>query len=629
MLISIGYSACHWCHVMEHESFEDLQVAEMMNRHFINVKVDREERSDVDMLYMQAVQLMTGHGGWPLNCFVLPDGRPFYGGTYFNKTQWLNILQTLSDLYKDQPLKINDYASQLTQGIIQAESLVTLNKTELPLNKEVLKTTVAKWKGRLDNVEGGPDRAPKFPLPSNYQFLLRYSILEKDDDLLKHVELTLKKMAFGGINDQLRGGFCRYSTDKLWKVPHFEKMLYDNSQLISLYCEAFTLTGNELYREVAEETLDFVEKDWYQAEGYFYSAYDADSDGEEGKFYVWTKEDLTDLLGENYDLFSKYYQINEAGYWEHGNYILMRSENAAQIALDTGQTREQIDERIKICKSLLLQEARSRIAPGLDDKTITSWNALMCSAFAKAYLSFGNEKYRDIALASIDFILRKLSTAQGKLFRTYKNGAAKIPGFLDDYAFTIEALINCYLISQNESFLTKARDMTDLVLQLFQNKESEFLYYTDKDAEPLVTKTSEMSDNVIPASNSQMAVNLFVLGTYFDKKDWLKRSEAMLTRVLEELKNYGSGYSNWACLALYMVFPKKELAIVGKNVNEKFLELYNHGLTNTIFALSNSVSDLPLVKNRYVEGETLFYVCRNNACELPVSSVEQALVQLA
>jgi uncharacterized protein len=625
VLISIGYSACHWCHVMEHESFEDAQVADLMNKHFINIKVDREERSDVDMLYMQAVQLMTGQGGWPLNCFVLPDGRPFYGGTYFNKSQWINILQNLSDIYVKDPTKVMEYATELTNGIKQSELISTKNKQESGVTKDVLKQSVSKWKERLDNVYGGPNRAPKFPLPSNYQFLLRYSILEKDTALQDHVELTLRKMAFGGIYDQLRGGFSRYSTDMLWKVPHFEKMLYDNSQLISLYAEAYTLTKNELYKEIAIETLDFVEKEWLTEEGAFYSAYDADSDGEEGKYYVWNDLDLKDLLGEDYELFSNYYEINDTGYWEHSNYILMRSEDLARICIKFNLNKEQVAETIKTCKDILIQEAKSRIKPGLDDKTITSWNAMMCSAYAKAYLSFQDEKYKTLALKSIHFILDKLLLPDGKLLRTYKNGDAKIDGFLEDYAFTIEALINCYVVSQNETYLLKAKQLTELTLTQFNNTESDLLYYTNNNASSLIAKTTETSDNVIPASNSQMAINLFELGTYFDKNEWIKKAENMLGNFTAELKNYGAGYSNWGCLALYLTYPFKEIAIVGNNVNEKLCELYKQGITNAILAVHANASDLPLVKDRFVANKTLFYVCENKACKLPVTSVEETL----
>lgn len=629
MLISIGYSACHWCHVMEHESFEDEQVAALMNEHFINVKVDREERSDVDMIYMQAVQLMTGHGGWPLNCFVLPDGRPFYGGTYFNKTQWINILQNLSDLYRNESKKVEDYAAALTEGIAKSELIATSDKNSREVSREVLQQTVAKWKARLDNREGGPDKAPKFPLPSNYSFLLRYSLLEKDTELLDHVNLTLTKMAFGGINDQLHGGFARYSTDIHWKVPHFEKMLYDNAQLAALYSEAFISTGNVLYKETAEETLDFVKREWYRPEGYFYSAYDADSDGEEGKYYVWNLADLKDLLGGHFEVFSKYYEINEKGYWEHGNYILMRSPEQTKILAETGLTRSKLEEKITLCKKILKQEVLSRIKPGLDDKTITAWNAMMCSAFARAYLCFENGEYRQVALQSADFITRQLSTPEGMLYRTYKNGASKISGFLDDYAFVIEAFINCYLVTQDEQWLSKAKSTCELALQLFHNPESEFLFYTDDRSSDLITRTSETHDNVIPASNSQMALNLFTLGHYYGIAEWVARAGRMLSMVTEEMKGYGSAYSNWGLLGLQLAYPFREVAIVGKNVDEKFRALYKHGVTNAIFAPSTGKSELPLVKDRLAEGKTLIYVCENNTCRLPVETIEQTLSQLA
>ena len=627
VLISIGYSACHWCHVMEHESFEDADVAKLMNTHFINIKVDREERADVDMLYMQAVQLMTGQGGWPLNCFTLPDGRPIYGGTYFNKKRWMEVLNGLAGLYSQDIDKAKEYAQNLTDGINQSELLTTQKKTDLLLTKEVLAASITKWKTMLDNEHGGPNRAPKFPLPSNYVYLLRYATLTKDQELLKHVDLTLTKMAYGGIYDQLHGGFARYSTDMIWKVPHFEKMLYDNSQLVSLYCEAFTITKNNLYKEIAIDTLDFVKKYWYTQEGCFYSAFDADSDGEEGKYYVWNQLDLKDLLGDDYSVFAEYYEINDTGYWEHGNYILMRSENLAQVLTKFSLTKAELDQKINACKGILKQEVKSRIMPGLDDKSITSWNAMMCTAYAKAYLSFGDLEYKEICLSSINFILNKLSNADGSLYRTYKNGTAKIDAFLDDYAFTIEALQHCYLVTNNEDYLIKAKTLTQLALTQFSNPKSDFLYYTNNSSSQLVARTSEISDNVIPASNSQMALNLFYLGTYFGNEDWTKRAEQMLNCVVSEMKAYGPGYSNWGCLALHLLFPFKEIAIVGNNVNEKLLSLYKEGITNAILAVSASESDLPLLLNRFDKQKTLIYVCENRTCKQPVESVKEALLQ--
>jgi uncharacterized protein len=625
VLISIGYSACHWCHVMEHESFEDEQVAEIMNKNFINIKVDREERSDVDIIYMQAVQLMTGQGGWPLNCFALSDGRPIYGGTYFNKQQWINVLTNLSELYKNEPSKVEEYARQLTEGIHQSEVMVTQRKNDLGLDKELVKASVSGWKSRFDNELGGPNRAPKFPLPNNYLFLLRYALLEKDKETMDHVQLTLKQMANGGIYDQLRGGFSRYSTDMQWKVPHFEKMLYDNAQLVSLYSEAYQHSKNELYREVAEQTLAFISEEWFTEEGCFYSAYDADSEGEEGKYYVWTKEELRAVLGEDLELFSEYYQVNETGYWEHGNYILMRNEHAAELAVKSDLSMEQLDQKIETCKEKLRMVATERVKPGLDDKTVTSWNAMMCSAYARAYLSFRHEKYREAAIKSIGFIENKLLKKDGRLYRTYKNNTAKINGFLDDYAFVSEAFILLYQITQNENYLIRAGELTGTALEAFKNPDSELLFYTDKDAADLIARSSESSDNVIPSSNSQMALNLFYLGSLLNKPEYTSKAANMLKVVLGEFRHYGSGYSNWGCLALHFIWPFREVAIVGKNVDEKLLELHQHGFTNAILAVSPGESDLPLLANRFVPGETLLYVCENKACKLPVDTIDEAL----
>lgn len=628
LLVSIGYSACHWCHVMERESFEDPEVADMMNRHFINVKVDREERSDVDMLYMQAVQLMTGHGGWPLNCFVLPDGRPFYGGTYFRKEQWLNILQNLATVYHNDHNKVEEYASRLIQGIKQSELITTTVKEQLMVDRDFIDAMVKKWEQRFDTEEGGPNRAPKFPLPNNYLFLLRYAKLSGDAQVESHAHLTLKKVAFGGIYDQLHGGFARYSTDMIWKVPHFEKMLYDNAQLVSLYCEAHTYAQNELYREVALQTLDFVRTEWYNEEGYFYSAYDADSDGEEGKYYVWSREDLEDLLGVDYTLFSKYYEINDRGYWEQGNYILMRSGREALLQMEHNITPDELNEVIGRCKKRLWQESLSRIKPGLDDKCITAWNAMMCSAYARAYLAFGRPEDKAMALANIQFMDRVLSDKDGRMKRTYKNGTARLDAFLDDYAFTASAFMDIYLITQNERYLKKAETCCSYALSNFSNPESELLYYTHNGEKQLAARTSEISDNVTPASNSQMALNLFYLSRYLGKPDWELKAKKMLAVVLPEMHAYGAGYSNWACLALHLVFPFREIAIVGNHVDEFMIKLYRHGITNAILAASASDSDLPLVKNRFAENKTLIYVCENNTCKLAVNNVEEAFEQL-
>ncbi len=627
ILVSVGYSACHWCHVMEHESFEDEKVAEIMNKHFICIKVDREERPDVDTLYMTAVQLMSGQGGWPLNCFALPDGRPIYGGTYFRKEQWINILLNLSGLFEENPEKVMQYATELTNGLHQTELINTKQFETKPFHKEVLEKCIQNWEKRFDNELGGPKKAPKFPLPNNYSFLLKYAHQTNDQKLLKHVVLTLNKMACGGIYDQLGGGFARYSVDIEWKVPHFEKMLYDNAQLVTLYCEAYRLTKNELYQQIVEETLSFVEKEWLSKENGFFSALDADSEGEEGKYYVWTEEELENLLGKDFNIFSDYYGINDIGYWEHENYILVRNENVSEILLKHQITSEELNVLISRCKTILLKEREKRIKPGLDDKILTCWNALMCKAYAEAYLTFKNSNYKTIALKNAEFLEQKMIKKDLSMFRTYKNGKAKINGFLDDYAFTIDAFIHIYIISRDEKWLNLSKDLCDYAIKNFYNPESGLFFYTDL-SNKLILRTTETSDNVIPASNSQMAINLFKLGKYFNNSDYEERSVKMLGRFTEEIVGYGSGYSNWASLYSYLLNNYYEVCIVGKAVDEKLSDLWNHYIPNTIFVVAASGSELDIMKERFVEGKTLIYVCKNKACLLPVSEVKEALKQL-
>jgi uncharacterized protein YyaL (SSP411 family) len=625
VIISVGYSACHWCHVMEHESFEDEQVAEVMNANYISIKVDREERPDVDNLYMTAVQLMTGQGGWPLNCIVLPDGRPIYGGTYFNKKQWLNVLTNIVDVFKNDKTKIEEYAANLTEGIKQAELVATTKYPENMEIEEAIHNGMKKWKERFDDTNGGPNKVPKFPLPNNYLYLLRYAHLYKDDAVMSHVNLTLTKMANGGIYDQLHGGFARYSTDGIWKLPHFEKMLYDNAQLVSLYAEAFRSAKNELYKQVVIETLDFIEHEWLTKEGCFYSAYDADSEGEEGKYYVWTIEELRTVLKDEYELFAEFYQVNEVGYWEHDNYILMRKEDLTDLLIKHHTTPDDLRSRIEKCKTSLKAVASGRVKPGLDDKSITSWNALMAKGFADAYSTFGIEKYKTIAISCVDFILDKQQKKSDELNRIYKNGVSKIDAFLDDYAFTIDALLAVYTISKNQTYLQKAQEFAELVIENFGNKENVLFYYTHKIHQQLITQQTETSDNVIPSSNSQMALNLFYLGKLIDKPEYIERAVKMLHLFLAEMVGYGAGYSNWGCLALFLTNPFKEVVIVGNNVDELFLKLHKHYFTNAILVLSENASDLPLLKNRWKKDETLIYICQNNTCGLPSTSVEEAL----
>lgn len=629
ILVSIGYSACHWCHVMEHESFEDEAVAAIMNKHFICIKVDREERPDIDQVYMLAVQLMTGHGGWPLNCFALPDGRPVYGGTYFQKEQWKNILLNLADLYRNERPRMFDYAEKLTEGVKQAE-LIKANKSENELSTDILTQSYTRWKNRFDYAEGGASRAPKFPLPNNYQFLLRYvysNVIpqEEKETLLQHIELTLQKMAYGGIYDQLGGGFSRYSVDNVWKVPHFEKMLYDNSQLVTLYCEAFQATKNPLYKQVVYETLTFVKRELTSPEGGFYSALDADSEGIEGKYYVWTKAELQTLLKEDFDLFADYYNVNEEGLWEHDSYILLRKLPDAEIAEKYDISEEVLTQKINQLKSKLLVVREQRIHPGLDDKILTSWNALMLKAYTDAYKLFQEPEFLNCAEANAHFLLQNQFRADNGLNHNYKNGKSTINGYLEDYCFTIEALIALYEATFNEHYLLAADKLMTYCIQHFSDKKSGMFYFTSDEDKALISRKMELSDNVIPASNSSIAKSLFILGHHFEREEYIEMSRKMLSNMLDEMVNYGAGYSNWAMLLLYFVQPFHEIVIAGNNAIKKQKEFSEYYLPNSLFAGSTSESELPLLQNRWTENQTLIYVCSNKTCSRPETEARETL----
>lgn len=628
LLISIGYSACHWCHVMERESFEDETVAQLMNNGFINIKIDREERPDIDTLYMNAVQLMTGHGGWPLNCFALADGRPIYGGTYFTKQQWIHVLQNLSRLYTNDKEKVEQYATDLINGINQAELINTKKQNETALHKSVLKKCVLNWTKQFDTEYGGPAKAPKFPMPNNYVFLLKYAYLYKDENLLKHIDLTLTKIASGGIYDQLGGGFARYSTDMFWKIPHFEKMLYDNAQLVTLYCEAYRLTKNTLYKKVVTETLAFIEKEWLTVDNGFYSALDADSEGKEGKYYIWTKEELRKILGDKFDVFSEYYNINETGYWEDDNYVLILTDTVSGILIKHNLKINELDILISNCKKLLIEQREKRVKPALDDKILAGWNGLMCKAYCDAFLTFKNPNYKNIALKNAAFIEQAFIKPDFSLWRSYKNKQAKINGFLDDYAFVIEAFISVYTITQNEKWLWLSDSLTEYTLKYFFNEQTGLFYYTDSISETLAVKTTETSDNVIPSSNSQMACNLFKLSKILSRQTYSKIAFDMLNRFSEDIIRYGSGYSNWALLYSDFLNDCHEVCIVGKDVEEKLLELYNYYIPNAIFVVSASASELEILNGRFVNEKTIIYVCKNKTCLLPSESITEVVKQL-
>ncbi len=632
IIISIGYSSCHWCHVMEQESFEDEEIAAIMNQHFISIKVDREERPDVDQVYMNAVQLMTGRGGWPLNCIALPDGRPIWGGTYFPKKNWKSALEQISKLYRERPEEAITFAEKLTQSV-KSHGIVTINNRTDEFTVADLDSAINEWKQYMDLNLGGRKGAPKFPMPNNYQFLLRYAIRTNDSKILDYLNTSLTKMAYGGIYDQIGGGFARYSVDKKWHVPHFEKMLYDNGQLVSLYAEAYQATKNELYKKIVYQSLEFIERELTNNEGGFYSSLDADSNNvkgelEEGAYYVWTREELKSILGEDFELFSDYYNVNNYGYWEHDNYVLIRKKGDYEISKDHSMAVSDLERKVTSWNKILLKERAKKERPRLDDKSLTSWNALMLKGYIDAYTVFDEYHFLEVALKNATFIYTKQLQENGNLNHNYKNGKSTINGYLEDYATVIDAYISLYEATFNEMWLKTAKKLTDYTFDHFFDIDKSMFYFTSNEDTDLITRKMETEDNVIPASNSIMANNLFKLSHYYSNSYYLKVSKQMLKNVKDRSLQYGSGYSNWLQLMSNYVGSFYEIAISGEEAIDRLKEINQMYIPNKLMAGSISKSEMPLMKGRFNKSETLIYVCVDGACKLPESSTKNALEQL-
>ena len=614
VLISVGYSACHWCHVMEHECFEDNEVAAFMNKHFINVKVDREERPDVDQVYMTAVQLMTQRGGWPLNCITLPDGRPIYGGTYFPKDQWMHVLQSLVHTYANDRAKAIDYARQLHEGIQQAE----LIDQPIPLDEfssERLHEMVIRWARSFDTIEGGNNKTPKFPLPNNWKFLLEYAIHFDEEKIIKQVRLTLDKLAMGGIYDQIGGGFTRYSVDGLWKVPHFEKMLYDNAQLIGLYSHAYAAFNLPHYKELVFQTFNFLERELLSIEGAYFSALDADSEGDEGKYYCWQPEEIKMLFGTKAPLVLNYFNINELGYWEEDKYIPLRKNFDSAFAKQSGlEITDWLDKKAEVIQKML-NYREQRTKPGLDNKLIVSWNAMAAKGLLEAYRIFDHEPFLLRAIHILDWIEHTQWNGQ-ILFRINTNGKKKIYAFLEDYAHMIEALSLAYQATGEISYLSFAKKLTDTVERDFQNEQSKMCYFTSKDSK-LVSRNMEIHDNVIPSSNSVMAHAFLTLGTYFDNQAWINSAKQMLQNLYDGMETYGSGYSNWGLLLLRELNPENQWHVLN---NIKASEVFTQTRENN--CLISYHKELPISR---LYKENKITVCQYGACHQPIDTIDEAL----
>ncbi|MDB5007142.1 MAG: hypothetical protein JWP45_1535 [Mucilaginibacter sp.] len=630
ILVSIGYSACHWCHVMEHESFEDEKVAAVMNEYFVCIKVDREERPDVDQVYMSAVQLMSGRGGWPLNCVCLPDQRPIYGGTYFRKNDWTSLLFRLADFYKQKPDEAEEYAIRLTQGIQQYES-VEFVKEQPVYKKADLEVIINNWKNYFDKKEGGMGTAPKFPMPNNWICLMRYAYLMNDESVAQTVKLTLQKMAFGGIYDHIGGGFARYSVDGLWHVPHFEKMLYDNAQLISLYSEAYTWNPDVLYEKIVDEIIAFSLRELSSPLHGFYSALDADSEGKEGKFYIFTKAEIEEILGADAELFCIYYHITGDGNWEEEqSNVLYRKENDEQLAGKLGLPVIELGEKINKSRQKVFDVRSHRVRPGLDNKILASWNGLMLKGLCDAYRAFNKPEYLETAKKNASFILDNLVNNNGRLTRVYDKNNALSPGsgiaFLDDYANIIDAFIALYEVTFDEQWLHNAKKLTDNAILHYYNAESGMFYYTADDDEQLIARKAEIMDGVTPASNSVMARNLKKLGLLFDNEQYQAISAQLLRNIVPHLAKYGSAYSNWIMLLQEEIFGTYEIAVTGDDYKNMRTELEKNYIPNKII-LGGKKGSLPLLQDKF-NTETQIFICKDKTCGLPARTINDALKQI-
>jgi uncharacterized protein YyaL (SSP411 family) len=632
IIVSIGYAACHWCHVMEEESFSHPEVAEIMNKYFVSIKVDREERPDIDQVYMDAAHLLTGGGGWPLNAVALPGGEPIFAATYFPKEKWISLLERIHQLYREDPGQLEQQAQALTQGIRDAGA-ITFNTEKPEFDPQTPTLIFEELKRRIDYEWGGEHTAPKFPMPANYRFLLDYYYFHRQPKALEAVTVTLEKMAMGGIYDQVGGGFARYSTDAYWKVPHFEKMLYDNAQLVSLYSYAYQLTQNPLYKSVVYETLEFVERELTSepaASGGlgFYSSLDADSEGEEGKFYLWTEAQIREVHGKDAALIIDYYNISRRGNWEKGRNILYRLQSDREFAAAKKIGVKELQDRVTRAKKRLLNERSRRIRPALDDKILTAWNALMLTGYVDAYRVFDEPRFLEQARQNARFIVSNMMDGDGRLRRNYKNGKSTIDAFLDDYAFTIQAFISLYQARFEEKWLHTAETLLKYTLAHFFDKKSGMFYYTSDQDPALIARKMEISDNVIPGSNSQMAANLYLLGEYFYNNEYIEKSYSMLNNIKMDLVRGGAYYANWSRLLLMFVHPIAEAAILGENWKTLRKELDRHFLPHMISMGGTTEGNLPLLKNKLTPGQTTIYVCRDKSCLPPVTKTEEALEQL-
>lgn len=628
LLISIGYASCHWCHEMEKESFMDTAVARIMNEKFVCIKIDREERPDIDNIYMNALQLISGNAGWPLNAFALPDGKPFFAGTYYTNKNWKNLLQSISKAYTTQYNLVVTQANALVNG---------MNSDELKLIDSAAiadKPVMAGYKIMYDSIyqkidlrNGGLKGEQKFPIPVLTEFLLQHYYLTGDTRALKAATTNLNKMALGGIYDHIGGGFARYTTDSLWRVPHFEKMLYDNGQLISLYAHAYQLTRNELYKEVIVETINFLEKSMRAQGGGYYSSLNADTEEGEGEYYLWKKKDWATVLG-NDALITDYFNVTEKGNWKNGNNILYATYTPGTYALARRISVEEFKQQLTKAKTKLLTERTKRKKPTVDTKIITAWNGILVKGYADAYAATGTEEYLQKAKACATFIEQNLLMKDGSVKRVFKDGKATIDGFLDDYAWTALAFIRLYEVSFDQRWIDIARSITDYVAANFSNKATSLFYYTRSSTQDLIMKKTAVTDNDLPSANAVMAKVLYNIGTAYYDTAYTSRAHKMLAAVTPRIKKFAGYHIQWAGFAGLLAGKNYEVVIMGQDAIQTNRLLQEYYLPTSLVMGSTAKETLPLMQQKYITGKTLIYVCTNKVCKRPEEEVPQAIDQI-
>ena len=637
IIVSIGYSSCHWCHVMEKESFENQVVAQIMNKDYICIKVDREERPDIDQIYMDSLHWMGIQGGWPLNVFLMSDQKPFYGGTYFPRDAWIDILNAIAQKYRTDKKMLISSSVELTRAMKKDVSeRYHLKKKETDIfHWDTLNAIYHSISQFFDHKQGGMKRAPKFPIPCDWEFILSYcdrikidkqlsnheKIFDFSKQALKQLELTLDKMGNGGIYDQIGGGFSRYSVDENWFVPHFEKMLYDNGQLISLYSKAFMVFEKERYREIVYQSIDWIKKEMLSEENGFYSAMDADSEGEEGKYYIWSMPEVKEILGRDAPFAIDYYNIKLKGNWEDQKNILHVNKTVSDFCQANNISQELFQKKLKIVNQKLLNQRNKRISPSLDNKILLSWNCLMTQGLLDAYNAFLKEEFIILAKKNVAFIENKMQEGD-QLYRSYQKKQKLYPAYLEDYAHLIKIYINFYQIDFNEQWLNKAVRLMDHTIKNFYDKNETLFFFTAKSKSNLILRKKEIFDNVIPSSNSVMANNLFLLGTLLHKEEYLSLSKKMLLTVFPLLKKNPNSLTNWNILYLNLMSSFLEIIILGDELNSFRNQIAKKYISHKVLLGTKTSSNLSLLKDKTIRlKHTQIHLCYDKICQNPMNKV--------